>query len=39
VREIVPIDLPRPRETQVKRSTEFQALVEHIAHLLDDTPQ
>jgi NitT/TauT family transport system ATP-binding protein len=39
VREIVPIDLPRPRETQVKRTTEFQALVEHIAHLLDDTPQ
>jgi NitT/TauT family transport system ATP-binding protein len=36
VREIVPIDLPRPRDARVKRSPEFQALVERIALLLEE---
>ncbi len=36
VREIVPIDLPRPRDARMKRSPEFQELVERIASLLED---
>ncbi len=36
VRAIVPVDLPRPRDTHVKRTPEFQARVEHIAYLLED---
>jgi NitT/TauT family transport system ATP-binding protein len=34
VREIVPIDLPRPRTVEMQRSPEFHALVDHIADLL-----
>lgn len=35
IREIVPIDLPRPRELAVKRSPEFNAYVEHIWEQLE----
>ncbi len=33
-REIIPIDLARPREPDVKQSPAFQAYVGHIAHLI-----
>jgi NitT/TauT family transport system ATP-binding protein len=39
VREIVTIDLPRPRDAQIKRTLEFQAYVERISALLEDEPQ
>lgn len=35
VREIVPIDLPRPRELAIKRSSEFNSYVEHIWEQLE----
>jgi NitT/TauT family transport system ATP-binding protein len=34
VREIVPIDLPRPRTVETKRSPEFHELSDHISDLL-----
>lgn len=36
VREDVPIELPQPRDAQVKRSSEFQSYVERIGALLED---
>lgn len=35
VREIVPIDLPRPRDLAIKRSAKFNEYVEHIWELLE----
>jgi NitT/TauT family transport system ATP-binding protein len=34
IREVVPIDLPRPRTVEMQRSEEFHGLVDHIADLL-----
>jgi NitT/TauT family transport system ATP-binding protein len=36
VREVVAIDLPRPRDARVKREPEFQELVERVAELLEE---
>jgi NitT/TauT family transport system ATP-binding protein len=33
-REIIPIELSRPRDAEVKQSPAFQAYVSHIAHLI-----
>jgi len=36
VREEVPIDLPRPRDLELKRTPEFVGLVDHIWKLIED---
>jgi NitT/TauT family transport system ATP-binding protein len=36
IREIVPVDLPRPRPLSLKRQPEFVALVDHIWQLIEE---
>jgi NitT/TauT family transport system ATP-binding protein len=36
VREIVPVDIPRPRTLEVKRRPEFVAIVDQIWRLIEE---
>jgi NitT/TauT family transport system ATP-binding protein len=35
IKEIIPVDLPRPRELNIKRTPEFTTLVDHIWRLIE----
>jgi NitT/TauT family transport system ATP-binding protein len=35
IKEVVPVDLPRPRSLELKRTPEFVAIVDHIWRLIE----